>query len=107
MRFDSPPKCEEGHPGRRNPSSWTFSTPDNAFTSVTVASGDVFTTNYTGTNHLYYDEMDLGLTAPREATASYLIGDAHVNAGRDGPASASYRRALAMAPGHRQHSPIA
>ena len=49
---------------------------------------------------LLAEARDLGLTAPREATASYLIGDAHVNAGRDGPASASYRRALAMAPRH-------
>ncbi len=46
------------------------------------------------------EARDLGLTAPREATASYLIGDAHVNAGRDGAAAASYRRALAMAPRH-------
>lgn len=46
------------------------------------------------------EARELGLTAPREATASYLIGDAHVNLGRDGAASASYRRALAMAPRH-------
>jgi S1-C subfamily serine protease/cytochrome c-type biogenesis protein CcmH/NrfG len=49
---------------------------------------------------LLEEARELGLTAPREATASYLIGDAHVNAGRDGPASAAYRRALAMAPRH-------